>query len=70
MKKNRTLVCAAAGAVIAALLIFFGHLLDVRQAVPRLDEQIAFNWLTLLLSPAAFLLRLTRPDDFIAPSFN
>lgn len=69
MNKNRTLTWAAIGAIVAVLLVFLGHILDLRQPRLALEQQIAYNWLTLLLSPAAFLLRLTRPDDFIVPSF-
>lgn len=68
MNRNRTFVYAAAGALIALLLIVIGHLLDLREPRPPLERQVAYNWLTLLLAPPAFLLRLTRPDDFIVPS--
>jgi hypothetical protein len=70
MNKNQSRVYSAAGAIVALLLVLAGHLLDIREPRLPLERQVAYNWLTLLLSPPAFLLRMTRPDDFIIPSVS
>jgi hypothetical protein len=69
MKKPRTLQFATAGAFISLLLAAVGHRLDLAVPAIRLDQQVLYNWLSLILSPASFLLRLRNPDGPIVPGF-
>jgi hypothetical protein len=68
MKKPRTLQFAAAGASISLMLVAVGYRIDAAVPAITLDQQVLYNWLTLLLSPASFLVRLTNPDAPIVPS--
>ena len=70
MKKPRTLRFAAAGAFIALLLAVAGRRIDAAVPAIHLDQQVFYNWLALLLSPASFLLRSTNPDGPIVPSVS
>jgi hypothetical protein len=69
MKKPRTFQFAAAGAFISLLLAAVGHRMDLAVPAIRLDQQVLYNWTTLILSPASFLLRLRNPDGLIIPGF-
>lgn len=69
MKKPRTVPFAAAGAFLSLLLAAVGHRMDLAVPAIRLDQQVLYNWITLILSPASFLLRLRNPDGPIVPSF-
>jgi hypothetical protein len=69
MKKPRTLQFAASGAFISVLLAAVGHRMDLAVPAIRLDQQVLYNWLLLILSPASFLLRLRNPDGPIVPGF-
>ncbi len=68
MKKPRTLRFAAAGSFIALLLAIAGRRIDAAVPAIHLDQQVFYNWLALVLSPASFLLRSTNPDGPIVPS--
>jgi len=70
MKKPRTLHFAAAGAFISLMLAVAGHRMDSAIPATHLEQQVLYNWLALILSPASFLLRLTDPDAPIVPSVS
>jgi hypothetical protein len=69
MKKPRTLQFATAGAFISLLLAAVGHRMDLAVPAIRLDQQVLYNWLSLIFAPASFLLRLRNPDGLIVPGF-
>jgi hypothetical protein len=69
MKKPRTLQFAVAGAFLSSLLAAVGHRMDLAVPALRLDQQVLYNWIALILSPASFLLRLRNPDGPIVPGF-
>ncbi len=62
MKNKRMLQFAIVGLLAAMVLQAVGYRMD--QAAPhfKLEDQVFYNWLTLLFSPLAFLLRLHAPD--------
>jgi hypothetical protein len=53
---------AAAGFLTAAALQCCGYWL-FRAGTPGAGDQVLLNWLTLLLAPVSFVLRLTSPDS-------
>lgn len=61
---------ALAGLLIALVLQLVGYLLD--HAAPRLtlENQVLYNWLTLVLSPVAFFLRLGDADGPIVAGWT
>jgi len=67
MKNKRMSQFAFAGLLTALVLQAVGYSMD--QAVPhiQLGNQVAYNSLTLFLSPVAFFLRIASPD---APIFK
>jgi len=65
--KNRTLHFAVSGAGVALSLSIAGRLMDGAAPAIPLDRQLFYNWLSLILSPASFLLRLRDPDGPVVP---
>ncbi len=70
MRNKRVLQFSLAGLLIALALQVAGYLID--HAVPRiaLGDQAVYNWLTLLLSPASFFLRLGDPEGPIVAGWS
>ena len=70
MRNKRVLQFALAGLLIALALEVAGYGMD--QAVPRtaLGDQAVYNWLTLLFSPFALILRLSNPEGPIVAGWN
>jgi hypothetical protein len=67
VRKLRVARVAAVGAFVSLSLAAIGYRLDTAVPAISLDRQILYNWLTLLLSPISFLLRLKEPDSAIVP---
>jgi hypothetical protein len=68
--KPRLARFAALGALVSLCFAAVGHRLDAAVPAIPLDHQLLYNWATLLLSPASFLLRVGDPDGAIVPSLS
>jgi hypothetical protein len=68
--KPSTLRYAAIGAAVSLLLAAAGQRMDSAIPAIPLDQQVFYNWLTVLLSPASFLMRLRDPDGAVVPSVS
>lgn len=66
MKNKQLFQFAFAGLLAALVLQAVGYRMDLAVTHVHLGNQVAYNWLTLCLTPVAFFLRLGNPD---APLF-
>lgn len=70
MKNNRIFQFAVAGFSTALLLLAVGYAADHAAVRVPLEEQVLYNWLSLLFTPIIVLFRLTNPDGPIVASWS
>jgi len=68
--KSKVARYAAIGAIVSLLFAAIGHRFDAAVPAIPLNDQVLFNWLTLILAPVSFLLRFNDPDAAIVPGLS
>ena len=70
MKNKRIFQFAMTGLLLAFALEAWGYAMDYVAPRPLLGDPALYNWLTLLLSPLGFFIRLGNPEGPIVTGWR